>query len=282
MKARTLIVLSLICAAPLVSAQPNQAQNTTPSAEPAPANTPADPLSFYRKNPELMKRYFPHLAAGQETQLPPGRYNLPPSAKDKVIPFVRFPGGSAEELANTLRKIIDPPPNILIPENLKGADVPPFELQNVKLADVFQALNSLTENKEANWQLSGSNEPIWVLNPLNKTDGFGMPFPQQVDPLTGMPLVNGVARNCQIFPVGRFLAKYNVEDITTAVKTAWEMMGNEKNASMKYHKDTDLLIVVGTPGQLAILNDILKSLEEQMKQETPSRESKGSALKPPL
>ena len=29
------------------------------STEDAP---PADPLSFYRRNPELMKRYFPHLA----------------------------------------------------------------------------------------------------------------------------------------------------------------------------------------------------------------------------
>jgi hypothetical protein len=42
------------------------------------------------------------------------------------------------------------------------------------------------------------------------------------------------------------------------------MMGNDKGAVMKYHKDTQLLIVMGTRDQLAIISDILRSLGEEM------------------
>jgi len=43
----------------------NEAQNNAGDA----ANS-YDPLAFYRKNPELMKRYFPHLYRAQVDQQP--------------------------------------------------------------------------------------------------------------------------------------------------------------------------------------------------------------------
>jgi hypothetical protein len=230
-----------------------------------------DPLAFYRKNPELMKRYFPHLFVGNN---PSANVPTPAQGPGTIVDSIKFPGGTAQALIDTLKSEIHPAPNVMIAPKLRAMEVPEFELQNVTLADLFQALNNLSEDKSAQWILSGSTEPIWVLNPVNNPPSQGAPQPGYGsgmpggfgmasiarDPLTGQ-LISSNARSCQILPVGKYLGKYKVEDITTAVKTAWGMMGDDAGAQMKYHKDTNLLITVGTAEQLSVLNQVLSSLE---------------------
>lgn len=267
------------------SGQAGQPQNT-PAGKGPEATTPSaqsqesDPLSFYRKNPELMRRYFPHLYQSAGAQSPTGGGMSGTTQPEQVRGSFSFPGGSAQELVATLKKNFDPAPNVIIPPNLKETPVPEFELQNVTLADMFQALNSLSEDKSVRWQLSGSTEPIWVLNPVEDSNassgpqagfaggGYGMAgMMAAVDPRTGLPINPGPT--CQILPVAKYLKHYKIEDITTAVKTAWSMMGNDAAAKMKYHTDTKLLIVVGTPEQLSVLTQVLSSLEANPESEAP-------------
>lgn len=250
--------------------QPRQRENPK-QAEQVPGNAAApqsyDPMTFYRKNPELMKRYFPHLFHGQPEAAPNAE-----SERGQALDYFEFKGGTAQELVQSLKRQFKPAPNVIIPPKLKDTPIPEFELQNVTLADMFQALNSLSEDKSVHWQLSGSSEPIWVLNPINNANNpYGQPgFPgggypggmNAVDPVTGMPINT---RTCKILPVGKYLKEYKIEDITTAVKTAWGMMGDESGAQMKYHTDTKLLIVVGTPEQLNVLTQVLSSLEQNPK-----------------
>lgn len=226
-----------------------------------------------------MQRYFPHLAQGAGAQAPAGGGMSGMMQPGQVRGSFSFPGGSAQELVATLKKNFDPAPNVIIPPNLKETPIPEFELQNVTLADMFQALNSLSEDKSVRWQLSGSTEPIWVLNPVEDSNtsgpqagygggGYGMAgMMAAVDPLTGRPINPGPT--CQILPVAKYLKQYKIEDITTAVKTAWGMMGNDAGAKMKYHTDTKLLIVVGTPEQLNVLTQVLSSLEANPEGEAP-------------
>lgn len=171
----------------------------------------------------------------------------------------------------------------MIAPKLRDIEIPEFELKNVTLADLFQALNNLSEDKSVQWQLSGSTEPIWVLTPTGPADGGGgtaasfgarygmlMGSTAGVDPLTGMPILSkNNDRMCQILPLGKFLGRYKVEDITTAVKTAWGMMGDDAGAQLKYHTDTKLLIAVGTTEQLSILSQVLSSLDTGLKQDLP-------------
>jgi hypothetical protein len=235
-----------------------------------------DPLSFYRKNPELMRRYFPHLYQA-EAAVPAGGGTsaAPQNARDSIVlESFKFNGGTAAEFADMLKKQLKPEPNIIIAPKLRDTPIPEFELQNVTLADLFQALNNVTEDKSVQWQLSGSTEPIWVLNPAPGANnpstqqggypGGGFGFPATVDPLTGLPIPMNNGRVCQILPLGKYLTDYKVEDITTAVKTAWSMMGDDAGAQLKYHTDTKLLIAVGTNAQLAILTQVLSSLESGM------------------
>ena len=269
--------------APREGAQPGfkQRLNTVVQRADGATNQPSpetyDPLAFYRKNPELMRRYFPHLLAG-ENATPAGAMPQPGNtrtAERVVLDSFRFNGGTAAEFVELLKGHLNPEPNIIIAPKLRETPIPEFELKNVTLEDLFQALNNLSEDKAVQWQLSGSTEPIWVLNPSPSASpsspqvggyggGFGLPSaPIAVDPLTGMPLPNN-GRTCQILPLGKYLADYKVEDITTAVKTAWTMMGDDAGAQLKYHTDTKLLIAVGTSAQLGILTQVLSSLESGM------------------
>jgi hypothetical protein len=52
-----------------------------------------------------------------------------------------------------------------------------------------------------------------------------------------------------------------VEDITTALETGWKMLGEASPATIKFHKDSMLLIAVGEPGKLEIIDAVLKALE---------------------
>lgn len=213
-----------------------------------------------------MKRYFPHLV-GQNAQ---GNPSTPPPEVEQTF-SIAFPGGTPSDLMHHLSEAIGTVPNVIIAPSMQNVELPEFSLQNVTLADVFQALNNLGDaNKKGSWQLSGSNEPIWVLNPNQQQNSYGML--QSIDPLTGQP-INRAEKNCFIFPVSSVLTEFTIEDITTAVQTAWTMMGNEAGAEIKFHKDTELLIAVGNHRQLEVIQQVLKSLGQRI---TQGKEAAGS------
>src|SRR5262245_20214346 len=148
-----------------------------------------------------------------------------------VIPEFLFDGGTVRQLVERLKAEGHhaglPPLNVIVGNDIPeaGQDVPRFELHNVGYADVFHALNKLNAgSKGPEWQLSGPEEgaeQIWVLNSPPKQPEF-FPQPPQIDPLTGQPIgPGGPPKTCQIYQLQRYLGKYKVEDITTAIQTTW-------------------------------------------------------------
>jgi hypothetical protein len=87
---------------------------------------------------------------------------------------------------------------------------------------------------------------VWVLTAENPADGIIQ------------------KEGSQVFQLQRYLAKYKIEDITTAIQTTWDMLGKARGAQLKYHKDTALLIAVGAPEQLAVISQVLASLAQGM------------------
>jgi hypothetical protein len=65
-------------------------------------------------------------------------------------------------------------------------------------------------------------------------------------------------------------AGYKVEDITTAIKTAWDMLGIAQGPEMKYHKDTKLLIAVGEADKLQMIDEALGQLSRGSPKEKTS------------
>ena len=245
------------------------AQTPTPTPAPLPSNP-------YANNPEVMQRYFPHLvqsnSPGSRTTVPAGvsfDYKLERNVEPTFN--MKFEGGPAEFFAQMVADIFSkanpdsPRPNILIAPELMDKPIPPFELHDVTLADLFEALNSLSGPGQGRWELTGSKQPIWVLNPPAPT-GFMQPPP----PTSFQSRLHSVGqrqrsapeeRQTMVFALGKYLQAYRVEDITTAIQTAWEMMPEGAMADLKFHKDTNLLIAVGPRDRLMIINEILKSLD---------------------
>ncbi len=193
--------------------------------------------------------------------------NVPVALAPSPPPLIReinFDGGPVRLLIDRLalagRQAQPPLPplNVIVADEMRDEDVPKFQLRNVTYADVFEALNLLTAQRSpTRWQLSSSSggDPVWVLT--------APPTPPWIDPLTGIPHNNsGPVQHCEIYQLQRYLAKYNVDDITTAIHTAWDMVALGAGAQLKYHKDTSLLIAVGRPDQLEIISRVLRSLDE--------------------
>lgn len=245
---------------------PGAVPGVTPPPAGAPAapgnNTPPGSMDFYKRNPELMKRYFPHLVQAPGA---PGAA-AEPAPEAKLYSF-EFPGGKAADFVEYLSSVAPNPPNIMISPAMQEAEVPPFKLKNVSFEDLFQALNSMnTQGAGGFWQMSGSSKPIWVLNPGAGGSGGMLPVRMPASPpIYGVSGVQAAApkepKRTMIFSVGPYLGDYDIADITTAIETAWEMSGYPTQAQLKFHKDTNLLIAYGTGDQITVIEQVLMALE---------------------
>jgi hypothetical protein len=131
----------------------------------------------------------------------------------------------------------------------------------VTASQVFGALNMLGEPKRTGvWQIvNNADGEIWTVMPSPKTVG--------IDPTTGLPM-GGFAgyapksptRAARVFNLTPVLEDYSIEDVTTAIKGAWDLLNPESEPAMKFHKDTKLLILVGEPNELAAVTEVVREL----------------------
>ncbi len=149
-----------------------------------------------------------------------------------------FGGGAIELLVETIEKASGRPLNILVPAN-QPVRIPPFRLKGVDEDTLFAALSALRLD-DGNVRLTRAGA-AWVI---------------QVAPDN---------RLCSTFYVGHLLKKFKVEDISTAIRTTWEM-GRERGGELKFHPETGLLFVLADRGQIAtvtsVLSEIRRGVEE--------------------
>jgi len=67
-------------------------------------------------------------------------------------------------------------------------------------------------------------------------------------------------RSFRCWQLGPTLESFTIEDITTAIETTWKMLGSDPLPKMSFHKETKLLIVVGTEKDLSVVNGVLEQL----------------------
>jgi hypothetical protein len=168
-----------------------------------------------------------------------------------------FPGGWPQDLIEFIEHATKKKPNIMISPSMREVKLPGFTLQNVTMDDLFQALNALAGDEiKGIWQPTGTREPIWILNPTPppaRAPGQGV-YKNQTPPS---------GTSVRVFPVGKYLADYTVDDITTSIQTAWDL-GDESSAQLKFHKDTNLLLAVGSGEKLQLVAQVLAALEEEL------------------
>ena len=162
-----------------------------------------------------------------------------PDSNSKKWAFdLSFKGGTPRELIAAMEKaaaasIRNPEPlNALVPPELAEIRIPPMELRGVTAIGVFETLTFM--DPSTRWIPARGG--IWVLTHRDE-------------------------RRTQAFYIGHLLKKFKVDDLTTAVKTTWQMGGKEVKAELKYHEDTQLLIARAQPAQISAMAEVITQLQ---------------------
>ncbi len=176
-------------------------------------------------------------------------------AKPKSETFdFSFSGGTPAALVAALERATGTKPNVLVPPRLAQTRLPKMELHNVTVNNVFVALNLLTSDEAPIRWLPSDN--VWVLQSK----------PQSL--------------RTQVFYVGDLLQKFKIDDLNTAILTAWKLDGNDVQPELKYHQETQLLLARADAHQLSLVNELLTELRRALPPALPRLPSRYTAPAP--
>lgn len=208
-------------------------------------------------------------------QQPPGfvspplplRHSLPPGAPDQpnLTTFnLDFPGGTPAELVKAIESAAGKPLNVIIPTDYADTQLPPLKMNDVNVAQLFEALGRAS-TKEVSYRNSSSSYSIYTsyysfsteANPPADNSVWYFKFEQPTMP----PPAAAPTQICKFYQLQPYLNYgFTVDDITTAIQTGWKMAGVTFPPELNYHKETNLLIACGKSDDLATIESVLKTL----------------------
>jgi hypothetical protein len=190
-------------------------------------------------------------------------------AKAKLTRFdLDFPGGTPRDLVNAIQDATKRPLNVIMKEEDATAKLPALKLKNVTVVDLFGALRNIGRSTE---KVQLGVDPVTGL-PISSERQTSFQFMSrdgETDDDSIWTFVSEVRivspsasepKSIRYYNLGPYLDTFKIDDITTAVKTGWEMLGEPSGAKFSFHKDTKLLIAVGRPDQLVVIDSVLKEL----------------------
>jgi hypothetical protein len=214
-----------------------------------------------------------------------------------------FPGGTPKELVAAIQKATGKPLNAIVPDEYGDIRIPALKMSNVNVGNLFQALEQASRKTQAYETTIGANQfagsGLRSIQQVTTSYGF-QPGP---GPLTDdtiwyfraekppMPTLSSTAeaKAVRFYSLDPYLRNTSgfverhltVDDITTAIETAWKMLGETSPPKISFHKDTNLLIAVGEPNKLETIDAVLKALAPQPEPgAAPAATGKAVAPKP--
>jgi len=202
----------------------------------------------------------------------------PPAADSNPEPSLPrfdldFPDGTPKDLVKAIEKATHGPLNAIIPEEDMNLHLPPISVKSVTVPDLFRALQAASSKVEN--YVTGYNYGPFGRTPSYQTHqtyyAFRTETPMDEHAIWSFywekvllpPSVSDPAppQTCRFYQLSPYLdAGYKVEDITTAIRTGWDMLGETNAPKMSYHKDTKLLIAVGEEYKLNLIAQVLAQL----------------------
>ena len=191
-----------------------------------------------------------------------------------------FPGGTPGQLVEAIRKASGGPLNAIIPDEYAQQRLPALKMKGVNVVKLFEALQNasiqtvpvITSLNNFGFGGGGRGGSTPSYSYQTESYGFKTQGPPSEDSIwyfkvdapktppflqTDQPEPNV----CRFYQLAPFLQQnYKVEDITTAIETGWKMLGVKPLPTLNFHKETKLLIAVGEPGQLSMIDHVLQQL----------------------
>jgi hypothetical protein len=182
-----------------------------------------------------------------------------------------FPGGTPKELIGAIQKASGRPLNAIVPEEFADTQLPALKMKNVSVQQLFQALTTAGQKTQNGMTTSTYSFQVGSHQPGQINLGGSSFSATSVDADTIWTFSNSPKftsspppKVCRFYSLSRYLESgTTVDDITTAIKTGAEMLGAGPGPTIRFHKDTKLLIAVGWPSNLEIIDSVLKALDSQ-------------------
>jgi len=178
---------------------------------------------------------------------------------------IDFPGGTPKQLVAAIQKATGHSLNVIVPEEFADMKLPPLKMNDVDVSQLFHALELASIKVET---YRGGNGPF-----QQKTTSYGFRTDGKLSDDTvwyfhadkvAPPPGNSPDKISRFYALAPYLnAGLKVDDITTAVETAWKMSGETKPPAISFHKDTKLLIAFGEPEKLLTIDAILQALKPE-------------------
>ena len=184
---------------------------------------------------------------------------------------LNFPGGTPNALVEAIEKASGKPLNAIIPDEHANTLLPALKMNAVTVPQLFAALGEASR-KIVTFKNHGVQETSYAFRtqPQPTDDSiWHFYFVQSNSPQE--------SKVCQFFQLAPYLDTYKIEDITTAIETGWKMLGETEPPEIKFHKDTKLLIAVGEPSKLVLIQSVLTQLKQEKSMETKVRETSSAA-----
>ena len=160
-----------------------------------------------------------------------------------------------------------------------------LQLKNVTASEVFNAMNLVFENDRTplRWELKlNGKRPTALLRVLASPK---YPPPAIIDPTTGLPVPPPVPEpKRMVYFVGDLTGDaksggMTMEQIVKTVEEIWDMTYHEPGG-VQFHKDAQLLIVSGTPDQIAFVQQTLGALRGKVQLDRERHQAAESKPKP--
>lgn len=195
---------------------------------------------------------------------------------------LNFKGGTPKQFIEAINAQAGLKVNVIIPNEEANAELPAIEVSGVTVPRLFQALTvasmKTTNVVTGTYFAGGSARPQVQYATRQVGQGFRTSDnpPSQdsiwyfyVEHPMNPPVIQDDARvSVEVFQLAPLLKDYSIDDITTAVKTTWQMLDSSVTPELKYHSDTGLLIVKGAVEQLRMVAEVLAEVRRSGKNST--------------
>jgi hypothetical protein len=188
------------------------------------------------------------LISGASEETPAAR----PEASASATFNLKFPGGTIKSLLDLIERQSGQKPNVVCATDVADTPLPALDLRSVRTESVLEVLRVVV----------GDREPL-VCSRMGNIYALER---------RSIPTAN------RVYYVGNLLKKFKVQDITTAIQTAWEMGGSAVKPQLKYHEETQLLIVLADGQQQATIKNVLEELRPALE---PAAGEPGAATAKP-
>ena len=190
-----------------------------------------------------------------------------------------FPGGTPEELVKAIEKATGKPLNAIIPDEDANIQLPLLKMNDVVAPQLFAALGvaSRKDCRRPNLGLAQCPNLVWLLFTIVTDYGFKTADSPLSDASIwyfytekpSLPPVVSTKKICRFYQLRPYLERgLTLDDITTAIQTGWKMQGDTSPPQINFHKETKLLIAVGEPDKLEVIDNVLRALQPSLPNST--------------